>query len=1752
MTSLGNLTVFLKADIKGLTQGLQAASKEVSKAAVNMQKKGAGGFSSLNPALKQAESQLKDFEDAGVNASVNVTKGLKGYQVGMARTSVQTKQTFGMMMKNMLSFQSFFGKIIHYITFSIGVQMVMMVRKAFVDMIKGFADFERAAVNAASVSGYLGASMKSVQKHLMGVSKALSKHTLFSAQQVIDAFYDLASAGYDVSQMGEQDLMPFINYATATQSDLKQSIQAVTVTLKAFSLELADATQVVDIFTSAITTSFLTMEKLREGMKYVAPIAGTLGVSVAETTAALAVLADRGLAGGQAGQRLAMILTKLIKPTDKAQNTLQAMGYEMEEITPLGNNLMDVLFRLQESSFNAGTAVDMFRARTAGAAAVLVANAEAVAYLSQRYEMAEGITSSLASAQQNTLYGAMELMKHEFQTLGMDIAEELLPTIKKVISFVKDSVVPALRSFADIVGRLYKIFKPLINILLKLSPFIILLYIGYKLLNVILASSIVKFIAVALAKTMDTAASLKLTLSNWALFKSELAAAFGASVLGKGLIMLSKIIMANPILLLIGAIVIAAVALWSMLQPINELNSEQKYFASTLKGVTGYVYQLTAGVEDMDEAFDNLWDGIKQGAPAGILGSAMLGMEALLDPDKFAGRSATMEEIAKEGGGSVAEQWGRGFVENFTFGLVDMSTEEMRKAGKEVIFNTQQMTESSILFVKVAGDMNVAGAQLKDTFDRYEVSLYALTRDQAKFAILTRAQAMGTTDLASATSSLADEAMALGDTQQVKIYQDIYRALIQADGITNVYGEDLDELIEKFGPLVAWDEMFERANMDVVASEKSLISATGGVIRDVRTLTESLDFYVGKLEKWAEATFKIKSKHDDLERAERDVIEATEDLTDAMLEYGAGTSEAVDAEEDLMSAIRNRIDITEDISELEVESSEAWNLVNNALKEGEVTLHDVSRATTVLGKEEKDLLELTRDVIVAREQLIAAKAEDALWDARLAHLQKVRAEGYKYLEDRVAKLYEVQDKLFEIEYKLYKLRHDEDDQLDEMFQTLAEQGLISDEMIDKYVEMEKAEGAVLSLNHSYIQALSDLTEEEENLVKAYMKGEATEQELRNAGIANVDTFISMKDAQDDLKKATSELDAEMTPLVGDLTETGIVSSETAKQYYDLIDNAYELAAAEAKLGDKQEEVAENFEVVLSVVSQMATALMDEGESMQDIFGELTDTLGVGAMSVAEINALTGKSAEGMSDFSDEDLILAATLKMVGTQLGMYEEGMLGGDLAMQAFLVSSENTDDAQDELATSIQRVYKNLYDAEDGLITYALAMKKAEDTTNDVASATQTLMDKVDLLGTKVGINASDFLIGGEYIGDLDDATMNVSNLYITIGNAELLDKDELGEDLENIDYDELAKDAGKSAPDFWAALWQILKAISPIFMFYDILFNLLSFIDWGSLANDIATGFVNAITGVASWFMQAGRTLVDWFINGFLTIFTRIVIPIMQLPMILYSHMYTLTTKFFEWGRNLITGLINGIIGMISSLLSTITELINQIKGKFAGAITWLLSAGRNIITGLANGIRSVVSTITSTLHNVYLNIINKFTNAANWLYSAGWNLIQGLINGINAVKNRLFETLIGIRDRVVNIVKDIKKSAGDYLSGKQGIVPDFIPGIGGFARGGIAKGATLGVFGEAGAEALIPLEGANRKFGRNILETVLTEYYPEMLHQTGGIFGGGASSSVGGNGDTYTDNFNILGPVNVTGIGSVQDMSEEFKYRYRSSR
>ena len=152
------------------------------------------------------------------------------------------------------------------------------------------------------------------------------------------------------------------------------------------------------------------------------------------------------------------------------------------------------------------------------------------------------------------------------------------------------------------------------------------------------------------------------------------------------------------------------------------------------------------------------------------------------------------------------------------------------------------------------------------------------------------------------------------------------------------------------------------------------------------------------------------------------------------------------------------------------------------------------------------------------------------------------------------------------------------------------------------------------------------------------------------------------------------------------------------------------------------------------------------------------------------------------------------------------------------------------------------------------------------------------------------------------------------------------------------------------------------------------------------------------------------------------------------------------------------IKGVWNAVSGYFSRLWE---DIKKVFANVGSWF----KDVFSKAWKGIKDVFSGVGSFFSGIWTTIKSKFTdigskigdavsggfkNAINWVLEKAIGLINGFIDGINWAID------------IINAIPGVEISTISRLE-----VPQF-------AKGGIVDRATLGVFGEAGKEAVIPLE------------------------------------------------------------------------------
>jgi TP901 family phage tail tape measure protein len=194
---------------------------------------------------------------------------------------------------------------------------VVVLGSAFRSAFNNVRKFSKANSNLAAVLN----TTKGAIKELTTQQKQLGASTEFSASQVANAQIELAKMGFTMKQIGESTA-GVLSLASASGAGLSESAEVMSATLKGFGLNASESGRVADTMAASFVNSSLDMNKFRESMKLVAPIARAANIDLDTTTALLGELANNGLAGSIAGTGLKNLMSKLSNENSKLSKEL--------------------------------------------------------------------------------------------------------------------------------------------------------------------------------------------------------------------------------------------------------------------------------------------------------------------------------------------------------------------------------------------------------------------------------------------------------------------------------------------------------------------------------------------------------------------------------------------------------------------------------------------------------------------------------------------------------------------------------------------------------------------------------------------------------------------------------------------------------------------------------------------------------------------------------------------------------------------------------------------------------------------------------------------------------------------------------------------------------------------------------------------------------------------------------------------------------------------------------------------------------------------------------------------------------------------------------------------------------------------------------------------------------------------------------------------------------------------------------------
>ncbi len=283
------------------------------------------------------------------------------------------------------------------------------------------------------------------------------------------------------------------------------------------------------------------------------------------------------------------------------------------------------------------------------------------------------------------------------------------------------------------------------------------------------------------------------------------------------------------------------------------------------------------------------------------------------------------------------------------------------------------------------------------------------------------------------------------------------------------------------------------------------------------------------------------------------------------------------------------------------------------------------------------------------------------------------------------------------------------------------------------------------------------------------------------------------------------------------------------------------------------------------------------------------------------------------------------------------------------------------------------------------------------------------------------------------------------------------------------------------------------------------------------DIAKAAVAVVVAITDVIPELAPVIADA-----LSVLTEELVP--YIPQILGSLMkglalYLISSwkTMFERYAELLSPIVNWVKTTISNIISWIAGVITPIIEFFKNIVTAAVAIlapifekiHNGIIVPVAMAITQAIETIKTVLGAIVgwlnANIIQPIAS----FFSGLWNGIKSGVDALVGGIKQVFSTIGNVLKAPINAIIDAINKVIDSINSLT--VPDWVPGIGGqhpnfgkiprLAEGGIATKATNAVIGEAGKEAVIPLEQNTGNWAGLLARTLAEEFQEQGIGGTG---------------------------------------------------
>lgn len=306
--------------------------------------------------------------------------------------------------------------------------------------LKAGADFEEGMSGIKAISG---ATAEELQQ-LEALALKMGADTKYSAKEAASGIEELLKAGVSVKDILGGGLQGALSLAAAGELELAEAAEIASTALNSFKTDGISVSQAADILAGAANASATSVQEMKYSLSACAAVASSVGLSFKDISTALAVFAQNGLKGSDAGTSLKTMLMNLQSSTDKQAKLFKELGLMTREGTSAFfdarghiKSMAEIAGLLREKLQGLTDAQRMQAMETLfGSDAIRAANIlykeGADGINKMQAELGKVTAAEVAAERMDNFKGSLEQLKGSIETLQIASSKAFLPILKQL------------------------------------------------------------------------------------------------------------------------------------------------------------------------------------------------------------------------------------------------------------------------------------------------------------------------------------------------------------------------------------------------------------------------------------------------------------------------------------------------------------------------------------------------------------------------------------------------------------------------------------------------------------------------------------------------------------------------------------------------------------------------------------------------------------------------------------------------------------------------------------------------------------------------------------------------------------------------------------------------------------------------------------------------------------------------------------------------------------------------------------------------------------------------------------------------------------------------------------------------------------------------------------------------------------------------------------------------------------------------